>query len=64
MLQSWEMTPKSLCALGLGENLPSLIDIDKANASHQDVVTSAGVAAAFRDHEGRGRSAVNGRARR
>lgn len=62
--QSWEMTPKSLCALGLGENLPSLIDIDKANTSHQDVATSAGAAAAFCDHEGRSRSAVNGGASR
>ena len=58
--QSCEMTPKSLCALSLGGNLPSLIDIDKASTSHQDVVTSAGAAVAFCDHEGRSRSAVNG----
>lgn len=50
--------------LGLGENLPSLIDIDKANISHQDVATSTGAAAAFRHHEGRSRSAVNGGASR
>ena len=64
MPQSWEMTPKSLCALGLGENLPSLIDIDKTNIAHQDVATSTGAAAAFRHHEGRSRSAVSGGASR